>query len=72
MLRQHCEDEGRDFGAIRKTILYTGESLDAPERFVEEMRAYHGLGIEGVMVMQSTPEQVRQLGDAVIPRLLEL
>lgn len=72
VLRQHCDNEGREFDAIRKTILYTGESLTEPDRFVEEMRAYHGIGVEGVMVMTSTTEQLQRLGDTVIPRLLAL
>ncbi len=72
VLRQHCGNAGREFGDIRKTILYTGESLGESDRFVEEMRAYHGLGVEGVIVMPSAIEQVHKLGDDVIPRLSAL
>jgi F420-dependent oxidoreductase-like protein len=72
VLRGHCRDQGRDYAAIRKTILYTGEALGEPERFVEQMREYHDLGVEGVIVMPSGIDQIRRLGDDVIPRLNEL
>jgi hypothetical protein len=36
------------------------------------MREYHGLGVEGVIVMPSGIDQIRRLGDDVIPRLNEL
>lgn len=75
VLRQHCENEGRDGDSVRKTILYTGESLGDTERFIEEMRAYADLGIESVIVMpmgEAAVERVKELGDDVIPRLRDL
>lgn len=75
VLREHCKHEGRDYDTVRKTILYTGESLDDTERFVEEMRGYGELGIESVIVMpmgETAVDQVKRLGNDVIPRLRDL
>jgi len=75
VLREHCKNEGRDYDTVRKTILYTGESVGETERFVEEMRGYGELGIESVIVMpmgETAVEQVKRLGDEVIPRLEKL
>lgn len=49
VLRQHCEDQGRDYDAIRRTILWTGEC--DPVGFAERMRPYADLGISEVHVM---------------------
>jgi F420-dependent oxidoreductase-like protein len=46
VLRRHCDEAGRDFGAIEKTVstrLNPGEAVDA---FVERCRRLAGLGIE--------------------------
>ena len=53
VLREHCENEGTDYAAIRKTILYTGPTLGEgkPAAFVEEMKDYAALGFEEVYVM---------------------
>jgi F420-dependent oxidoreductase-like protein len=71
VLRRHCTDLGRDYDAIEKTILYTGDRLASgdPNGFVEEMREYARLGIEAVFVMPGGPEPVafleRLAGDPI-------
>lgn len=49
VLRGHCDDLGRDYDAIAKTILWTGDC--DPTGFVERMRPYAETGITEVHVM---------------------
>ena len=75
VLSQHCDNEGRDYDAIRKTILYVGGGFGDAESFVEEMRSYRSLGIDGVMVMpvgDAVVSQIENLGTDVVPRIAEL
>jgi F420-dependent oxidoreductase-like protein len=74
VLRGHCEREGTDYDAIRKTVLY----IDAPgpgagpgERFAEEMTGYLALGVSEVhLVPTGDPVAfVESLGEHVVPHL---
>lgn len=49
VLRAHCDAEGRDYDAIAKTILWTGDC--DPAGFVERMQPYADLGVTEVHVM---------------------
>ena len=53
VLRRHCDEVGRDYDEIVKTILYMGPELysDDIDGFATEMAAYAKLGVDGVMVM---------------------
>ena len=52
VLRRHCDDVGRDYDQIRKTILYNaGVPEDDQSGFLREMEQYGQLGIEQVIVM---------------------
>lgn len=53
VLRKHCENEGSDYEAITKTILYTGQAVSEGkvDAFIEEMKHYAALGFEEVHVM---------------------
>jgi F420-dependent oxidoreductase-like protein len=53
VLRRHCDDVGRDFKTIRKTILYNGDALLTGniDAFVDEMARYAALGVQEVKVM---------------------
>ncbi|RDI69153.1 LLM class F420-dependent oxidoreductase [Nocardia pseudobrasiliensis] len=44
VLRSHCESEGRDYDAIRKTALYFG-SVDDRDGFLRDAETYAALGI---------------------------
>ena len=75
VLRRHCDDVGRDYDEITKTILYHGSNLADGDEFVNEMAGYAKLGIEKVMVMPATDhpdEWVEANCGTVIPRLAEL
>jgi F420-dependent oxidoreductase-like protein len=71
VLRSHCEREGTDFDAIRKTILW-GAPIDpgvSGTEFVEHMRGFAALGVEEVHVMHFGTEPVafvQGLGDHVV------
>jgi|HubBroStandDraft_1064217.scaffolds.fasta_scaffold79561_2 F420-dependent oxidoreductase-like protein len=52
VLRRHCDDVGRPFDAIEKTIVYVGGSLlnGDQDGFVAEMARYAALGVDEVIV----------------------
>ncbi|CAN5141701.1 LLM class F420-dependent oxidoreductase [soil metagenome] len=75
VLRGHCDDVGRDFDEIEKTIIGGGDPIGDPEGFVASMAEYAALGIDHVQVMPAGPDPVgfvRQIGDTVLPRLAAL
>jgi F420-dependent oxidoreductase-like protein len=54
VLRRHCNEVGRDYDEIAKTILLTGDC--DPVGLVEQLRPYADLGITEVHVMHLGPE----------------
>ena len=78
VLREWCEQEGRPYDEIRRTVLYNGlvgPDPDGAASFVEEMRALADVGVDEVHVMplQGDPVAfVRSLGEHVVPRLAQL
>lgn len=64
VLRDHCEDVGRDYDDIRKTVIWGG-TMDAGPRFLEELRPYADLGITEVHAVEMNGDPVtlaRKLG----------
>ena len=77
VLRRHCDDAGRDYGDIAKTILYVGPALAAGDRdgFVREMERYATLGVSEVAVMphvDRAEDWVRADGPALVAALAGL
>lgn len=77
VLKGHCEEQGRPYEKVRKTILYTGQTFLKGDMgaFVSEIEAYAPLGIAEVIVMpvgDRALELVKKLGDDVVPRLAKL
>lgn len=77
VLRRHCDDVGRDYAEIAKTILYVGSALSKgdAETFLRDMAAYAALGVSEVGVMPPTDTPERWVGEhvaAVVPALAEL
>jgi F420-dependent oxidoreductase-like protein len=77
VLRRHCDEVGRDYDEIVKTILYMGPELysDDMDGFAMEMAAYAKLGVDGVMVMPLTDrpaDWVEQRCTPAAARLAEL
>lgn len=74
VLRSHCLDVGRDPESVRRTILYTQQTLSTGDvdGFLSEMEAYAAIGIEEVHVMPTSdrPDQwIEDIGSKVAPRL---
>jgi len=77
VLRDHCANEGTDYDAIRKTVLYTGMALMGGDdaAFIEEMTAMAAVGIQEAQVMPIGPDPVgliERLAESVVPALAAL
>jgi F420-dependent oxidoreductase-like protein len=75
VLRRHCDDLGRDYDAIEKTIIATGDPLADPDDFVRRMADYADLGIS-LITLTPPPDDpagwTRGVCGDVLPRLAEL
>ena len=74
VLRRHCDDEKRDYSAIRRTLLHVGPVPDASDASMKELAAYSALGFETIIFVPFGPDPVgvvRKL-EPLIPRLAEL
>ncbi|MGI5460408.1 LLM class F420-dependent oxidoreductase [Streptomyces sp. CA-249302] len=77
VLRGHCDTEGRDYDAIRKTVAYGGEAatdgdLDA---FLNDVSGYTKLGIDTLILsprLGETAAWMERFVAPVVPRLAEL
>ncbi|MFG2373998.1 LLM class F420-dependent oxidoreductase [Streptomyces sp. NPDC048504] len=77
VLRGHCDNLGRDYDRIRKTIVYGGESVTAGdvEAFLGEINGFTKLGVDTVVLGPRTGEPVEWIERFVapaVPRLAEL
>ena len=78
VLRRHCDDLGRDYDDIEKTMLAPVDAPDPvehPDGFLALMEQYAALGISLVTMMPPTPDPVAWTGalcERVVPRLTEL
>jgi F420-dependent oxidoreductase-like protein len=73
VLRKHCEEEGRDYDDIEKTVLFNFDVGDNGERtdgIVESLSELAGLGFSvahGSVVGVSNIEPLEIIGDRIIP-----
>jgi hypothetical protein len=59
VLRGHCDAEKRDYGAIRKTVMWAGSSpIDGPEHSLREVEAFSKLVLVEMILMPTGPEPV--------------
>ncbi|KRB73849.1 LLM class F420-dependent oxidoreductase [Nocardioides sp. Root190] len=76
VLRGHCDDLGRDYDAIRKTILWMGDPVAEIDRFVQETGEYAALGVDLTALappLDVDPEAwATVLVEKVLPRVAEL
>jgi F420-dependent oxidoreductase-like protein len=74
VLRRHCDNEGRDYDRITKTVLAQRPPLDDVDAFLDDLRGYAELGITEVMVMpdRNPVEFATGLAEQVLPRVAEL
>ncbi|HEV7622707.1 MAG TPA: LLM class F420-dependent oxidoreductase [Amnibacterium sp.] len=74
VLRQHCDDVGRDFASIQLTLTTPGQDA-LSDAFLTKMDAYAKLGIDQVWVRAAASDPVgttARLGEQVVPRLARL
>jgi F420-dependent oxidoreductase-like protein len=75
VLRAHCEAEGRDYDAIKKTLNGAGDPRDDIDGFLREMEQYAALGVSLIDLrnIPPDPEQVvTELGEQLVPRLSQI
>jgi len=75
VLRRHCDDIGRDYDTITKTLLVNLDPVADPDAFLGAMEPYAALGIELVTTMPPTPDPegwTTALVQQVVPRLKEI
>jgi F420-dependent oxidoreductase-like protein len=76
VLRRHCDEVGRDYGAIQKTLTTSGEDAETDaDAFLHRMEGYAAIGIEQVWVRAAAPDPAgttARLGETLVPRLAEL
>ncbi|MBF6331939.1 LLM class F420-dependent oxidoreductase [Nocardia transvalensis] len=69
VLRGHCETEGRDYDAIRKTMFYTAP-LDDPDTVLADAQRYAAMGISQFNMMPDRhPIEYVERVAALIPKL---
>jgi F420-dependent oxidoreductase-like protein len=74
VLRGHCDDVGRDYATIQKTLLVTTRPAEA-DRFVEDMTPYAKLGFDTAIVMPPGDAPARwidEVGAPISVRLADL
>src|SRR3984957_18200068 len=75
VLRGHCEAEGRDYDAIKKTLNGAGDPRDDIDGFLRDMEQYAALGVSLIDLrnIPPDPEQVvTELGEQLLPRLSQI
>ncbi|MFT4108431.1 LLM class F420-dependent oxidoreductase [Propionicimonas sp.] len=74
VLRRHCDDLGREYDSIQKTMMAGGDPLGATDAFLADMEQYAALGIDLVTVMpRGEPASfVEEFAERVGPRLAQL
>jgi F420-dependent oxidoreductase-like protein len=78
VLRERCEEEGRDYDSILKTCIFhfdVGEDGSKSGELIETLRGFAGMGIQGVIgaveyLDRITPLEV--IGREVIPEIADL
>jgi F420-dependent oxidoreductase-like protein len=75
VLRGHCEDAGRDYDEIEKTMIVRGDPTEDVDGFLSRMEAYAGLGISMITMSPPTDDPVEwttAMCERVVPRLDEV
>ncbi|CCK25577.1 luciferase [Streptomyces davaonensis JCM 4913] len=77
VLRRHCDTEGRDDAAIRRTILYVGDAVNEGDldTFTRDITGYTKLGIDTVILAPSAGEAaafIENFAAPAVQRLAEL
>jgi F420-dependent oxidoreductase-like protein len=74
VLRRHCDDVGRDYNELTKSVIYA-RGWPPPDDAGDELAGYARLGIDTVVLIPRGTEpaaDVERLGQTLIPRLAEV
>ncbi len=78
VLKRHCDDLGRDYDEIEKTVMGpmdVGQDGEKAEQFVEQLRGWAELGIQeyhGAPADYWTLTPLQIIGEQVVPQVAEL
>jgi F420-dependent oxidoreductase-like protein len=74
VLREHCAAEGRDYGAIAKTVLAVRPVLEDVDGFLADVGEYAKLGVTEIIVVpdRNPVEYTTELAERVAPRVAEV
>jgi F420-dependent oxidoreductase-like protein len=75
VLRRHCDDLGRDYDTIEKTMIAMADPLADTDAFLSSMAQYAALGIELVTLVPGSDDPVAwttEVGERVLPRLADV
>ena len=75
VLRGHCDDVGRDYHEIEKTMIGGGDPTEDPDGFVASMEPFAAMGISMITMMPAGDDPVAwttSMCDRVVPKLAEL
>jgi F420-dependent oxidoreductase-like protein len=75
VLRRHCDDLGRDYDSIEKTMIAMGDPVADTDAFLASMGEYAALGISLITLMPPTDDPVgwtATVCEDVAPRLAEI
>ena len=76
VLRRHCDDLGRDYDTIEKTVMGPqGDPLADVDGFLRLAQSYADLGIEHIHLRAPAPDPaaaVTEFGERVAPRLVDI
>lgn len=75
VLRRHCDDVGRDYDSIEKTMIVIDDPLADTDGFLRKMAEYAGLGIDLITLSPLSEDPVGWTGSVcsdVVPRLADL
>ena len=69
VLRGHCEDEGRDYDEIHKTVLWMASPLDDVDGFLHVLSDFAAQDVTEVQVSpdRNPVEFAEQVGDRIVP-----
>ncbi|MCW2850918.1 MAG: luciferase family protein [Nocardioides sp.] len=75
VLRRHCDEVGRDYDTIEKTMIAMADPLADTDAFLTSMAQYAALGIELVTLVPGSDDPVAwttEVNERVLPRLADV
>lgn len=75
VLKRHCDEVGRDYDAIEKTIMVSLDPFGDPDTFLRDMEVLAGAGVAKAWLLSFTGDPVglvEQAGEQFVERLAQL